>query len=197
MSEGLLILISGASGTGKGTVVNELLKTSDNLAYSVSCTTRQPRPGEVDGVNYYFLPRGEFERMIKADEFLEWAEVYGNYYGTPLTKIRERLSAGQDILLEIDTQGALQVMERFPDGIYIFLLPPSLSELKRRIEGRGTETPDSLNRRLSAAVSEIKIGRRYKYAVVNDTVEQAVRDVKAIIAAEHCLSKRRSNYFDL
>ena len=197
MSEGLLILISGASGTGKGTVVNALLKAGGNLAYSVSATTRQPRPGETDGVNYYFLPREEFQRMIGEGEFLEWAEVYGNYYGTPLRKIRERLAEGQDVLLEIDTQGALQVMKKFPDGVYIFLLPPSLAELKRRIEGRGTETAESLERRLGAARKEIAIGRRYKYAVVNEQVEQAVADIKAIIAAEHCLSDRQASFFDL
>lgn len=197
MSEGLLILISGASGTGKGTVVNALLETSDKLAYSVSATTRQPRPGEVDGKNYYFLSREEFQRMIGEGEFLEWAEVYGNYYGTPLSKIRERLAEGQDVLLEIDTQGALQVMEKFPHGVYIFLLPPSLAELKRRIEGRGTETAESLQRRLGAALAEIKIGRRYKYAVVNEQVEQAVADIKAIITAEHCLSERQTSVFDL
>ena len=197
MKPGLLILISGASGTGKGTVVNSLMKSSANLAYSVSATTRAPRAGETDGVNYYFLTREKFEQMIEAGEFLEWAEVYGNYYGTPLKKIEERLAEGRDILLEIDTQGALKVMEKFPAGVYIFLLPPSLDELKRRIEKRGTETEESLKTRLGAARAEIKIGRRYKYAVVNDTVETAVSKIQAIIAAEHCLSDRQTDvWFD-
>jgi len=197
MKPGLLILISGASGTGKGTVVNSLMKSSANLAYSVSATTRAPRAGETDGVNYYFLTREKFEQMIEAGEFLEWAEVYGNYYGTPLKKIEERLAEGRDILLEIDTQGALKVMEKFPAGVYIFLLPPSLDELKRRIEKRGTETEESLKTRLGAARAEIKIGRRYKYAVVNDMVETAVSKIQAIIAAEYCLSDRQTDvWFD-
>lgn len=196
MRQGLLILISGASGTGKGTVVNKLLKDSADLAYSISATTRVPRPGEVDGVNYYFLTREEFRRMIEADEFLEWAEVYGNYYGTPLAKIKERLAAGQDVLLEIDTQGALQVMDKFPAGVYIFLLPPSLEELTRRIKGRGTETEESLNKRIGAAKAEIEIGRRYKYAVVNDKVEQAAADIRTIIAAEHLRVENQTGLFD-
>ena len=184
MKKGLLIVISGASGTGKGTVCKELLAREQGLAYSVSATSRAPRAGEQDGREYYFRTRAEFEKMIAAGEFLEYADVYGNYYGTPLAPIEERRAAGEDILLEIDTQGALNVMERCPDGTFIFLLPPSLEELRRRITGRGTETAESLARRLAAARDEILLGKRYRYAVLNDTVEAATDRIQTILAAE-------------
>ncbi|MBE6075256.1 MAG: guanylate kinase [Selenomonas ruminantium] len=186
MSKGLLIVVSGPSGTGKGTVCSELLAQTPELAYSISATTRQPRDGEVDGKNYYFMDKAQFEKTIEEGGFLEYANVYGNYYGTPLGKIEERLAAGEDILLEIDTQGALNVMKKCPDGLFIFLLPPSIGELERRIRGRGSETADSLAKRLGAAKEEIKIGRQYGYVVVNDTVRQAVKRIKCIMTAEHC-----------
>ncbi len=186
MSKGLLIVVSGPSGTGKGTVCSELLAQTPELAYSISATTRQPREGEVDGKNYYFMDKAQFEKTIEEGGFLEYANVYGNYYGTPLGKIEERLAAGEDILLEIDTQGALNVMKKCPDGLFIFLLPPSIGELERRIRGRGSETADSLAKRLGAAKEEIKIGRQYGYVVVNDTVRQAVKRIKCIMTAEHC-----------
>ena len=185
MKKGLLIVVSGPSGTGKGTVCHELLTQTPELAYSISATTRAPREGEQDGVNYYFLTKEKFEQMIADGGFLEHANVYGNYYGTPLGKIEERRAAGQDILLEIDIQGALNVMERCPDGVFIFLLPPSIEELERRLRGRGSETAESLARRMGNAKKEIAIGKRYKYVVVNDTVEKAVADIKAILVAEH------------
>ena len=184
MKKGLLIVISGASGTGKGTVCKELLARETDIAYSVSATSRAPREGEQDGHEYYFRTREEFEQMIAAGAFLEYADVYGNYYGTPLAPIEERRAAGEDILLEIDTQGALNVMERCPDGTFIFLLPPSLEELRRRITGRGTETEESLARRLAAARDEIRLGKRYRYAVLNDTVEAATDRIQTILAAE-------------
>ncbi|WP_405733406.1 guanylate kinase [Anaerovibrio slackiae] len=185
MRKGLLILISGPSGTGKGTVCDLLRKNHPEISYSISATTRQPRPGEQDGVNYYFYDKERFRQMIDAGELLEWAEVYGNYYGTPKQKVLDRLNAGEDILLEIDTQGALNVMKAVPEGLFIFLLPPSLEELANRLKGRGTETEESLQRRLGAAVDEIKIAHNYRYVVVNDKVEAAEKAIAGIIEAEH------------
>ena len=193
---GLLIVVSGASGTGKGTVCKKILADLPDIAYSISATTRAPRPGEVDGREYYFLSREEFKAWIDDGKFLEFAEVYGNFYGTPLNKIEERLNRGEDILLEIDVQGALNVKCKFPEGIYIFLLPPSLEELKRRIEGRGTETPESLAKRLKNAVAEIKIGLEYDYVVVNDSIDNAAAQIKAILTAERCKTERNSDKFE-
>lgn len=196
MKKGLLILVSGASGTGKGTVCKKILQDMPEIFYSISATTRQPREGETDGVEYFFITHEEFKNWIAEDKFLEYAEVYGNFYGTPLHKIEERRNRGENVLLEIDTQGALKVMEKCPDGIYIFLLPPSLSELRNRIENRGTESPESLERRLNSAKSEIKIGKKYRYIVVNDSVDEAVRKIKAIITAELCKTSRNLKILD-
>ena len=197
MKKGLLIVISGASGTGKGTVCKELLAREQRIAYSVSATSRAPREGEQDGREYYFRTRKEFEQMIAAGAFLEYADVYGNYYGTPLAPIEERRAAGEDILLEIDTQGALNVMERCPDGTFIFLLPPSLEELQRRITGRGTESEESLARRLAAARDEIRLGKRYRYAVLNDTVEAATDRIQTILAAERLRADMDLTQFEI
>ena len=197
MKKGLLIVISGASGTGKGTVCKELLARERGVAFSVSATSRAPREGEQDGREYYFRTRAEFEAMIAEGAFLEYADVYGNYYGTPLAPIEARRSAGEDILLEIDTQGALNVMERCPDGTFIFLLPPSLEELRRRITGRGTESEESLARRLAAARDEIRLGRRYRYAVLNDTVEDATARIQTILAAERLRADMHPTQFDM
>ncbi|WP_315438872.1 guanylate kinase [uncultured Selenomonas sp.] len=197
MKKGLLIVISGASGTGKGTVCKELLAREHGVAFSISATSRAPREGEQDGREYYFRTRAEFEAMIAEGAFLEYADVYGNYYGTPLAPIEARRSAGEDILLEIDTQGALNVMERCPDGTFIFLLPPSLEELRRRITGRGTESEESLARRLAAARDEIRLGRRYRYAVLNDTVEDATARIQTILTAERLRADMNPTQFDM
>lgn len=194
--KGILIVVSGPSGTGKGTVCDAWRKIAKNLSYSVSATTRQPRAGEVDGVNYYFHTKEEFKEMIAKDELLEWAEVYGNYYGTPLKKIQEKLAAGEDILLEIDTQGAMKVKDKVPEGLFIYLIPPSLAELEKRIRGRGSETEESLAKRLGAAREEIEIGKQYGYVVVNDEVENAVNAIEAIRTAEHCAISRNINVLD-
>ena len=195
MRKGLLVVVSGPSGAGKGTICQALLEKT-TLAYSVSATTRKPRAGEVDGESYYFLSVEAFEKMIEKDELLEWAKVYDNYYGTPLKKVEEKLTAGEDILLEIDTQGAMKVHEKFPEGVYIFILPPSLTELERRIRGRDTETEDVLQKRLAAAIGEIEAGKCYKYVVTNDEVDSAVESVCAILAAERRLVARNGALFD-
>ena len=195
MRKGLLVVVSGPSGAGKGTICQALLEKTP-LAYSVSATTRKPRAGEVDGESYYFLSVEAFEKMIEKDELLEWAKVYDNYYGTPLKKVEEKLAAGEDILLEIDTQGAMKVREKFPEGVCIFILPPSLVELERRIRGRDTETEDVLQKRLAAAIDEIEAGKCYKYVVTNDEVDGAVDAVCAILAAERRLVARNGELFD-
>ena len=196
MKRGLLIVVSGASGTGKGTVCKKILSDLPEVAYSISATTRAPRPGEVDGKEYYFLSVEEFKSWIADGKFLEHAEVYGNFYGTPLNKIEERLNRGEDILLEIDVQGALNVKRKCPEGVYIFLLPPSLEELKRRIEGRGTETPESLSRRMKNALAEINVGLEYDYVVVNDSIENAAEKIKAILTAERLKVSRNEDKFN-
>ena len=196
MQKGLLIVISGASGTGKGTVCKKILSDLPAVAYSISATTRAPRPGEIDGKEYYFLSVAEFKNWIADGKFLEHAEVYGNFYGTPLNKIEERLNRGEDILLEIDVQGALNVKRKCPEGVYIFLLPPSLEELRRRIEGRGTETPESLARRMKNALAEINVGLEYDYVVVNDSIENAAEKIKAILTAERLKVSRNEDKFN-
>ena len=186
IKKGLLILISGASGTGKGTVCKKLLEEMPEIFYSISATTRKPRNGEVDGKEYFFISVEQFKSWLAEGKFLEHAEVYGNFYGTPLHKIEERRNQGVDVLLEIDVQGALNVMKKCPDGVYIFLLPPSLDELCNRIKNRGTESPESLKRRIASAQNEIATAKNYQYVVVNDEVDAAVDKIKSIIAAEHC-----------
>ncbi len=196
MRKGLLVVVSGPSGAGKGTICHALLEKEPHLAYSVSATTRKPRAGEIEGESYYFLSVEAFEEMIEKDALLECAKVYDNYYGTPLKKVEEKLAAGEDILLEIDTQGAMKVREKFPEGVFIFILPPSLAELERRIRGRDTETEEVLQKRLKAAVEEIEVGRLYKYVVINDEVKRAVAAVRAVLAAEKRLVVRNEELFD-
>lgn len=189
--EGLLIVVSGPSGAGKGTICKRLLEKNPNLGYSISATTRAPRTGEVNGINYWFLSKEEFQKMIAEDGLLEWAEVYGNYYGTPAQKVRDSLAEGKNILLEIDTQGAALVRKKFPEGVYIYILPPSLEELKRRIIGRGTDSAESIERRLSCAREEMGCAsEQYNYLVLNDEVELAVERVETIIKAEQYQIKR-------
>lgn len=188
---GLLIVLSGPSGVGKGTVCTALRKRENDIVYSVSATTRTPRAGEVDGVNYFFRTKDEFKKMIKEDQLLEWAEYVDNYYGTPSAYVEEQLELGHDVLLEIEVQGALKVKERFPQGIFIFLSPPSMEELKNRIVTRGTETDDSLISRMNVAKEEIDMMEYYDYVVVNDQVECACDRIQAIVIAEHCKKERK------
>lgn len=187
---GLLVIVSGPSGVGKGTVCNRLRQMVPKLAYSISATTRSPREGEQHGVNYFFQTKEEFQAMIERDELIEWAEYVGNYYGTPRKYVEETLASGKDVLLEIEVQGAQQVKKRFPNGVFIFLAPPSLEELKERIIGRGTESEESLRSRLAVASSELKQMAQYDYVVVNDEVEKACERIQAILVAEHCKTNR-------
>jgi len=186
MKKGLLIVLSGPSGVGKGTVCKALLKKTNDLTYSVSATTREPRAGEVDGVNYFFKSREEFMQMIEEDRLLEYAEYVGNYYGTPCDFVEQKLTEGRDVILEIEVQGAMKVKEKFPNGIFIFLLPPSLDELKDRIRGRGTEQEHVIDSRMNVAVEEIALMENYDYAVVNDEIDLACKRIESIIIAEHC-----------
>ncbi|EIJ81554.1 guanylate kinase [Bacillus methanolicus PB1] len=189
--KGLLIVLSGPSGVGKGTVRKEIFSQPDiAFEYSISMTTRPPRAGEVDGVDYFFKTREEFEELIKQGKLLEYAEFVGNYYGTPIDYVEETLNAGKDVFLEIEVQGARQVREKFPDGLFIFLVPPSLSELKNRIVTRGTETEEVINNRMTVAREEIEMMSLYDYVVENDRVELAVERIKAIVIAEHCRRER-------
>ncbi|GAB6149797.1 guanylate kinase [Clostridium novyi] len=184
-NQGLLLVISGPSGAGKGTICKELMKNGD-FWLSVSATTRSPRKGEVDGQNYYFLTKENFVDKIEQKDFLEYAEVYGNYYGTPKSNVLEKLKNGKDVILEIDIQGALKVKENYPKGIFIFILPPSMEELKNRIIKRGSETEESLMTRFKSAYKEINYVSKYNYAVINDEVDKAVEKIKSIIIAEKC-----------
>ena len=184
--KGSLIILSGPSGAGKGTIHNELLKNNKNLKYSVSMTTRSPRDGEVDGVDYFFVDVNKFKEEIEKDSFLEYAEVHGNFYGTPKDYVEKCLSDGYDIILEIDIQGALNIKEKYNDGIFVFIMPPSMKELKNRLIKRGTETKDKLIERFKNAYKEINEFSKYNYVVINDEVENAVKKVEAIMLAERC-----------
>ncbi|WP_207941963.1 guanylate kinase [Enterococcus sp. DIV2402] len=183
---GLLIVLSGPSGVGKGTVRKAIFDSEDNdFQYSISMTTRKKRIGEVEGVDYYFRSHEEFEELIAAGEMLEYAEYVGNYYGTPLSYVQKTLDEGKDVFLEIEVQGALQVKEKVPDGVFIFLTPPDLTELRSRITGRGTDSIEVIDERMRIAREEIEMMALYDYAVVNDEVPLAVQRIKDIISSEH------------
>ncbi|RMG51309.1 MAG: guanylate kinase [Acidobacteria bacterium] len=188
-----LIVISSPSGAGKTTLVSALLDRVPQTRLSVSYTTRPPRPHEVDGRDYTFISRDEFDRMRQRGEFLEWAEVHGNLYGTSRRMIEEILSAGCDAVLDIDVQGAAQVRKQFPDAVTVFILPPSFTELKRRLSSRGTETPESLERRLRVARREVLRYTEFEYLVINDQLDVAIAAVEAIVRAERQKRQRRED----
>ncbi|MBQ1741780.1 MAG: guanylate kinase [Oscillospiraceae bacterium] len=186
MAKGKTFIISGPSGVGKSTVLKELFRGRDDLYFSISATTREPREGEVNGVHYHFIDVDRFQKLIDEDAFLEYAEYVGNFYGTPKKFVDEAMEQGKDVVLDIEVQGALQVHTKRPDTIRIFIAPPSWEELERRLVGRGTDSRDKINKRLVRAKVEFQTANTYDYFVINDTVEQAVREINAIMLAEHC-----------
>lgn len=191
MANGLLLVLSGPSGTGKGTVCKALLAKRREILLSVSWTTRAPRTGEMDGVSYHFKSQVEFEALIKKDEFLEYASVFSNYYGTPRSFVDAAIERGTDVILEIDVQGALKVKEAYPKGVFIFLVPPSMEELEKRIKSRATETQAQIEARLGKAGAEMKLKDKYDYIIVNDEVEKVVQRIECIIEAEKLRASRQ------
>lgn len=188
--KGILFILSGPSGVGKGTVRKSLFEQATDLKYSISMTTRKQRPGEAEGVDYFYKSKAEFEKLIAENQLLEYAKYVDNYYGTPRAYVEETLKAGFDVFLEIEVQGALQVKNSFPEGVFIFLFPPSLDELKKRILTRGTESDDLVLNRLREARKEIEMMDSYDYVVVNDQVDHAVEKIRSIIQSEHCRRER-------
>lgn len=193
MYKGRTFIISGPSGVGKSTVLKELFKDRDDLYFSVSATTRTPRPGEVDGVHYHFTDVDHFQKMISEDAFLEYAEYVGNFYGTPKKYVDEAMEQGKDVVLDIEVQGALQVVHKRPDVVRIFIAPPSWQALEERLTSRGTDSPEKVQKRLVRAKVELQTANTYDYFVINDTVEQAVEELRAILCAEHCKPAERMN----
>lgn len=196
MSKGFLLIISGPAGTGKGTVCKELLERNKEIVYSISATTRKPRVGEVEGKNYFFIDDEKFNNMVKNNEFLEHAFVHTNYYGTPKKFVMDQVNNGEIVLLEIDVQGALQIKNNYSEAVFVFLLPPTMEELKNRIVKRGTESEEDINRRFENAFKELDFVGKYDYFVVNDKIEDAVSDIEAIIRAEKLRVKRHSDIKD-
>ena len=192
--KGKTFIIAGPSGVGKGTIIQALFAQQKNLYFSVSATTRAPRPGEVDGVHYHFLTREQFLRWIEEDAFLEHAEYIGNFYGTPKRYVDEAMDRGEDVILDIEVQGAEQVHRQRPDVVRIFIAPPSWEELERRLVGRGTEDPEKVRRRLERSREDILLARYYDYLVINSDLDQAVEEIQAIITAEHCRARERYDF---
>lgn len=187
---GLLLVVSGPSGAGKTTLCKEIRAMVPGLRHSVSCTTRHPRPGEVNGREYFFLDERTFKEMVERGEFAEWAVVYGHHYGTPRRALAEMMAQGLDVLLEIDVQGALQIKRQFPESVHVYLLPPSLAELRARLQRRAGDSPDEIGHRLRQARDEVRSYRNYDYIVRNEDLKEAVREMEAIITAERVRTLR-------
>lgn len=194
--QGILTVISGFSGAGKGTLMKALLAKYDNYALSISQTTRAPRPGETDGVEYFFVTREQFEQNIADGKLIEHAQYVGNYYGTPADYVFSQLKAGKDVLLEIEIQGALQVKKRFPDTLLLFVTPPNAKELKRRLEGRGTETPEVIRQRMARAIEESEGVEEYEYLIVNDVLDECVDNMHEIIQNAKLRASRNKEYIE-
>lgn len=186
MRKGKTFIISGPSGVGKSTVLHELFRDRDDLYFSISATTREPREGEVDGVHYHFISIPRFQELIEAEALLEYAEYVGNFYGTPKKYVDRAMNEGKDVILDIEVQGALQVKAKRPETVRIFIAPPSWEELERRLVCRGTDSPEKVQKRLLRAKTELQTADVYDYFVINDSVENAVREINAIMLAEHC-----------
>ena len=194
MSKGILTVVSGFSGAGKGTVMKDLLKRYDNYALSISATTRDPRPGEEDGREYFFRTKEEFEQLIRDDALIEYAQYVENYYGTPRAYVEQQLTEGRDVILEIEIQGAMKVKQRIPEALLVFVTPPGVEELKRRLEGRGTESAEVIASRLKRAAEEAEGMDAYDYLLVNDVLEDCVEELHQIIQCEHCRVMRNAEF---
>ena len=193
MSKGKLLVLSGPSGVGKGTVLGELMKRRTDMCFSVSATTRSPREGEVDGVNYFFVSKERFEEMIQNNELLEYAQFVSNSYGTPRAYVEQQLEKGLNVILDIEVQGARNIVNMIPDAVSVYVIPPSYEELERRLRGRGTETEEQIQGRLQTAIEEAKAADFYRYIVVNDKLEEAVNELDAIMTAEKIGYDNRKN----
>ncbi len=193
MSRGKLLVLSGPSGVGKGTVLGELMKRRDDMCFSVSATTRAPREGEVDGVSYFFVSKERFEEMIQNNELLEYAQFVSNSYGTPRAYVEQQLALGMNVVLDIEVQGARNIVRMIPDAVSVYMIPPSYEELERRLRGRGTETEEQIQGRLQTAIDEAKAADFYRYIIVNDNLETAVNELDAIMTAEKIGYDNRKN----
>ena len=193
MSKGKLLVLSGPSGVGKGTVLGELMKRRSDMCFSVSATTRQPREGEVDGVNYFFVTKERFEEMIRNNELLEYAQFVSNSYGTPRAYVEQQLERGMNVILDIEVQGARNIVNMIPDAVSVYMIPPSYEELEKRLRGRGTETEEQIQGRLQTAINEARAADFYRYIIVNDNLETAVNELDAIMTAEKIGYDNRKN----
>lgn len=196
MRKGIMIVVSGFSGAGKGTLMKKLVQEYDNYALSISATTRKPRPGEENGREYFFLNKEEFEQKIATNGLIEYACYCDNYYGTPRAYVEEQLAAGKDVILEIEIQGALKIKKQYPDALLLFVMPPSAAELRRRLEGRGTETKEVIDKRMRRAIEEAEGIEEYEYIVINDDLDICVRELHEIITAAHNTPLRNEDYIE-